>query len=212
MKVFIMGMHRSGTSLVTGLLHHCGLHLGGPLLMGAKDNPKGHWEHKKFININNDLLKRNGGSWRNPPAGVNWGGLKPSMQNFLKGWPTDKLVGWKDPRTCITFPLWYALVHPEKIKVIYVNRPAAEIAKSLYKRNGIPMQAGLGLADRYHRAAWANITGRPGVQHFNTHFHSYFSNWELELEAVLSFVGLPMPADKSKLQKFITPSLWRNRP
>lgn len=211
MKVFIMGMHRSGTSLVTGLLHRCGLYLGNNLLMGAKDNPKGHYEDRRFININNNILRANGGSWRNPPIAVNWGGMKPSMQNFLKGWPDDKIVGWKDPRTCITFPLWHHLIHPEPIKVVLVHRSCIEISQSLKARNGMPLAAGRNLCQRYKKASWDSVKGKPGVNFFHTLFSAYFGNWELELEAVLDFLGLEMPADKSKLQKFITPSLWRNR-
>jgi hypothetical protein len=211
MKIFIMGMHRSGTSLVTGLLQRCGLFLGDNLLMTAKDNPRGHYEDRKFINLNNQLLLKNGGHWKSPPDAVNFLGKQPAMQKFLSGWPSDKLVGWKDPRVCITFPLWHKLIHPEKIKVVYVNRPQDEIAMSLNVRNGIPLPAGKKLCNLYHKAAWANVTGRAGVQTFNTYFHSYFENWEPELEAMLSFVGLPMPADRDKLKKFIAPSLWRNR-
>lgn len=46
MPVCILGMHRSGTSMVARLLHHCGLALGEPdALLGAHaaavDNPRG---------------------------------------------------------------------------------------------------------------------------------------------------------------------------
>ena len=143
MKIFIMGMHRSGTSLVTGLLQRCGLYLGNNLLMTAKDNPKGHYEDRKFINLNNQLLLNNGGHWRNPPEALNYGGIRKKMERFLDSWPTDRLVGFKDPRICITFPLWYNLIHPEPIKVVYVSRPFVEIAQSLKARNGIRIEAGV---------------------------------------------------------------------
>jgi len=101
MKIFILGMHRSGTSMVTGILNKCGLYLGSNLLMGARDNPTGHFEDRRFINLNNQILKRNGGSWHNPPEKIiRW--PRVEMKDFVNSWDIGRLVGWKDPRTCIT--------------------------------------------------------------------------------------------------------------
>jgi len=39
--VYVLGMHRSGTSLFMGLLHGCGLNLGENLMPTTAANPKG---------------------------------------------------------------------------------------------------------------------------------------------------------------------------
>eukprot|EP00981_Chlorochromonas_danica_P012651 scaffold5245_cov183-Ochromonas_danica.AAC.2 len=50
----ILGMHRSGTSLLAGLMHHMGLEPGGPLLNSSvSDNPKGYFER---LDINNNFM------------------------------------------------------------------------------------------------------------------------------------------------------------
>src|SRR5262245_37878566 len=56
--ICVTGMHRSGTSMVTHLLHVCGLHLGDESLLkaAADDNPEGFWEHEEFVGINDELL------------------------------------------------------------------------------------------------------------------------------------------------------------
>ena len=44
--VIVLGMHRSGTSALAGLLHELGLEMGSSLMSGrADENEKGFWEH-----------------------------------------------------------------------------------------------------------------------------------------------------------------------
>ena len=205
-----MGMHRSGTSLVMGLLSKCGVYIGNNLLMGARDNPKGHFEDRGFLRTNDQLLRRNGGSWKTPPDGVSYQGMKPQMEKFLEAWPKDKIVGWKDPRICLTFPLWKRLIEPEPIKVILTYRPIEQIAASLQARNGFTMEKGRKLAKYYYDQATRNTRRIPGVSCMITHFESYFSNWQLELEGVLEFLKLEM-GDHQELADFIDRELWHNR-
>ena len=67
--VCIVGMHRSGTSMVTRLLNLCGLDLGAEqdLLGPDRGNPLGHFEHKGFKGLDESLLAHFGGSTDNPP-------------------------------------------------------------------------------------------------------------------------------------------------
>jgi hypothetical protein len=44
--ILITGAARSGTSMVTGVLHAWGLKLGGPLVKATSQNPKGFFEHR----------------------------------------------------------------------------------------------------------------------------------------------------------------------
>ncbi len=212
MKVFIMGMHRSGTSLVTGLLYHCGLYLGNNLLMHARDNPKGHFEDRKFININNTLLLSNGGHWKRPPEKIM---ANPQVvqkaKRFLSSWPRDRIVGFKDPRICLTFPFWHRLIDSEPIKVVFVHRPAPEIASSLKKRNGMPKGMGLKLAKIYDRRAEENIKNT-GVWAYDVYFHDFLMiGWKIKLCYLCSILGLDFPKDLSKIERFIDDRLWHHR-
>ncbi|MEX0585828.1 MAG: hypothetical protein WD176_04250, partial [Pirellulales bacterium] len=67
--ICVLGMHRSGTSLVTRLLNLLGVDLGVSAALRPADrfNPTGYWEHQAFIDINDELLRRLGGSWRQIP-------------------------------------------------------------------------------------------------------------------------------------------------
>lgn len=67
--VCILGMHRSGTSLLTRVLNLIGLDLGPEhlLLQPRFGNLKGFWEHEEIISLNDAILERLGGKWWEPP-------------------------------------------------------------------------------------------------------------------------------------------------
>ena len=70
--VFVLGMHRSGTSLLARLLNLLGCKLPKDLLGANESNPSGHWESLKAIEINDALLRALGRRWddvRELPAG-----------------------------------------------------------------------------------------------------------------------------------------------
>ena len=200
-------MHRSGTSMVTGILKKCGLHLGSNLLMGARDNPTGHFEDRRFIRINERILRVNGGFWHTPPKKIRrW--PMADMKAFIKSWPKNRLVGWKDPRTCITLEGWVKAIEPEPVTVVYVVRPMAEVAASLKKRNGFPEAKSKKLYWEYIRRALKNLEG---LDWMATSYHSYFKDWEKELAPILKFLGISMPKDKIKIESFIKEELWHHR-
>ena len=61
--LLVLGMHRSGTSALTGLLGEAGAALPKTQLPANKDNPKGYGESKVFMTFNEDVLGRIGSSW-----------------------------------------------------------------------------------------------------------------------------------------------------
>ena len=67
--VCVLGMHRSGTSLLARLLNIAGIELGAAssLARPAEDNPRGFWEHEELRKTNDALLQVFGGSWMDPP-------------------------------------------------------------------------------------------------------------------------------------------------
>src|ERR1700690_2256734 len=68
--IYVVGMHRSGTSAATGLLCHLGI--GEPKeeqrLRATKNNERGFWEAKSLNLFDERLLTHLGGRWCAPPA------------------------------------------------------------------------------------------------------------------------------------------------
>ena len=63
--LIVLGMHRSGTSLLTKVLEMSGAWLGEKEDVSAKgpDNPTGFWEHGAVRSINQCLLEASGADW-----------------------------------------------------------------------------------------------------------------------------------------------------
>lgn len=137
--ICVAGMPRSGTSLITQLLHRCGLHLGPPeqLMPASANNPDGYWENLRFVQLNERLLAANGGTWFAPPAT-----LRPTPQiaaeakSIVAQFEGQEPWGWKDPRNAVTLPFWKSLL--PSMKVLVCVRHPAETASSLAASTLIP--------------------------------------------------------------------------
>lgn len=149
-KVFIvLGMHRSATSLIAGGLKKMNIDMGKKLLGKDKSNPFGHFEDKGFMELNKKILNQAGGSWDNPPSEAD---IIEAGNEFLKEIKklTNKkgLWGWKDPRTTLTIKCY--LPYLENPHFICCFREPLEIAKSLQKREGWPINKGIKLTKEYN--------------------------------------------------------------
>ena len=65
----------------------------------------------------------------------------------------------KEPRLCVTFPIWRALL--EQPICIHIGRNPLEVAHSLNARNGIPVRVGLALWEFYNTRALQAASGLP---------------------------------------------------
>ena len=143
MPICIAGMHRSGTSMVTRVLHIAGLYLGreedlkGP----SEHNRDGFWEHRKFVELNEEILNELGGGWDCPPPFPDrWTEadgllrLKEKAEALLEEFADREPWGWKDPRNSLTLPFWKELL--PNLRVVMCVRHPLEVAWSLRSRNG----------------------------------------------------------------------------
>src|ERR1700694_845249 len=110
--VVVVGMHRSGTSAITGALGALGLNLVSPedRMDRHESNPE-HWESMSIHFHNEDLLGRLGGSWEAPPdLPLGWEErpeirLAPNPAPLLAAaYPDIGPLVWKDPRVCLLLP------------------------------------------------------------------------------------------------------------
>ncbi len=150
--IIIIGMHRSGTSMITRMLQRLGLFVGVDLEPNSES-----WF---FINHNDWLLRQSGAAWHNPNA-IDWllqnRDVRKLAEEYTRsrltgfpiarflGWkqylrdhrPLDNMTGpwgWKDPRTTFTLPFWIGLFPDARVIHIY--------------RNGVPVAASLRARDR----------------------------------------------------------------
>jgi hypothetical protein len=170
MQIIVLGMHRSGTSLVTGLLGKMGADLGP----GGVDsevnagNPKGFFERRDVIEINDDLLAGQGAAWYRPasfPIGESIPIPQEDTDTRIKALigNLDARRPWviKDPRLCLTFPIWRARLEAPVCVLVY--RSPLEVAQSLKNRDDFPIFFGLALWEYYTLAALVGSVGMPRI-------------------------------------------------
>ena len=147
--IIVIGMHRSGTTLLTGMLEVCGVFWGV-----HKDE---YNEAKSFQALNEKLFAMANCSWDNPepvealfadPLLANeaetlvrrsmdahffssylgwwWKPHHHPLSNFCNPW------GWKDPRNIFTLPVWLRIF--PRARIIHILRNGVDVAASLWRR------------------------------------------------------------------------------
>jgi hypothetical protein len=153
--IIIIGMHRSGTSLMSRLMSDLGIHMGDWLSRDA--------ESVFFQKINRSVYGRANAHWAEPETlldalaapdyvvkeanrirkrlvgGRVRFGLPPLLaKNFGKSvwtgfdWSNLGAWGWKDPRTALVIPIWQQ-VFP-RARWVHIYRDGIDVALSLYQR------------------------------------------------------------------------------
>jgi len=143
--ILIVGMHRSGTSALAGVLGKLGVPLGDRLLEPAGDNPKGYWEHEDVVAVHERLLAGLGSRWDDVRALPDkWLQSEPArlataaIDEIISRDFSDKAV-WsvKDPRLCRLLPLWLDVLarrETRPVALFMVRRPN-EVSASIQARN-----------------------------------------------------------------------------
>lgn len=148
----IIGMHRSGTSMISGIIENLGIHLGTYILGSNDSNPTGHFEDQEFIELNDKILNSNGYSWDNVPDSLDQliitDELEEEIKAFIKRKSINMFWGWKDPRTCITFYIFSKLLKNQKI--IIIERDNNKVIHSLQKRNGFSFEIAESITNAYN--------------------------------------------------------------
>ena len=142
--IIIIGMHRSGTSLLARILRESGVHIGA-------DCDAQHSESELMRSLNESVLDSVGASWYQPLAAETLIDQEVQevvvnrMQSLCRSegyrftgnrqialFGQSQTWGWKDPRTVLTLPIWLS-VFPGA-RVIEIVRNGVDVAGSLVER------------------------------------------------------------------------------
>jgi hypothetical protein len=207
----VLGPSRGGTSLTARILELLGVYLGpeeellggdlrqiphGDRPKARAANPDGFWEHYRMMRINERILHRFGGNWREPPA-------------LPAGWESSPLIatereearvlleetfagrdlwGWKDPRNSLTLPFWQQLV-PRVSCVICLRNPL-DVVASLRQREGIGDRQAFELWLIYIEAALINTAPASRV---TISYEDYFDDWDAPVARLARLAGVAAP-------------------
>jgi hypothetical protein len=155
--VIVVGMHRSGTSMVAGMLSILGVYMD-PLLSSGTDGAlptavarsNGYGEAVAFRLVNEAVIARSGASWNHVEpflerrdqarfaagnvARLQLATFTSLRQDYLDRHPGEGLRrwGWKDPRNSLTLPYWLKLF--PNARILHVRRDPTDISESLDRR------------------------------------------------------------------------------
>lgn len=174
MQIFVLGMHRSGTSALARLLNLAGCEFGPheAAMPPDVDNPLGFWERLDAYELHEWLLGTCGAAWGRPlafdpcsAAASVRGEFHRRALRIVESFPDERPWFLKDPRLCLTLPLWRPLV-PRPV-CVHILRHPLEVASSLAARNALPMRVGLALWELHLVRARLSARGLPwiGVGH-----------------------------------------------
>ena len=145
--IVVAGMHRSGTSAITGVLSLLGCDIPGQLVEADQFNERGYWESRHLADLNNEILAASGTTWNE------WSQIDPDWltgtarsefgdravaflrQNFAQ----SRLFVLKDPRFSRLLPFWLEQIRTFGARPTIVSpiRHPVEVANSLLQRNGM---------------------------------------------------------------------------
>ncbi len=180
--------------MLASLLRGCGLFLGNAdeLIPPTRDNPEGHWENQRIVDINDALLAELGGGWDHPPVfAAGWknrprvAALRAEAREVIARFAGSEPWGWKDPRASLTLGFWRELI-PD-LRVVICLRNPAEVAMSLRRRGLSSWQFGFALWRQYNERVMRGTTAAARIV---THYEAFFLRPEEELRRVLGFAGL----------------------
>lgn len=145
-SLLVVGTHRSGTSLVAGMLSKLGVFVGDDLLGPSDANPKGHFEDREFLALNDEIVR----DWKRPNSAIS-GAQRAAMRALVEEREAAYPV-WavKDPRLCLTAKHLVPML--DEPRFVLTDRDPRESAESLSNRDGLSVGHAELIQRRYLRA------------------------------------------------------------
>jgi hypothetical protein len=198
--ILVLGMHRSGTSALTRVLHLLGCQLPRQLIGAGLGNETGHWESERIAAFNDEVLASAGSSWEDwLPFNPEWY-QSPVYRDFVnrgrtllgEEFESSALFVLKDPRICRITNLWLDIFAAEGVEpaVVLPVRNPVEVGNSLNERDMMD-------AD-YAHLLWlrhildAEVTTR-GLQRVFCTYDQLLDDWPSLIDKMKVSLGLKWP-------------------
>ncbi|MEM6448588.1 MAG: hypothetical protein AAF704_18780 [Cyanobacteria bacterium P01_D01_bin.123] len=194
--VVVFGPGRSGTSLGMKLLEASGLRLSAELEPASRDNPTGHYEDVRICKAQQRLMTSIGlypllprpEHWKSAPA---YSETKQELKNIVKEEVNRdrRLWGFKDPRTCVFWPLWEDIFKELQVipKVVFCVRSSNSTVSSLMKAYNLPQDLSEGIL--LYRSLHA-LRDLQGQNVCFVHYDRWQTDPVLQLKALTTHCGL----------------------
>ena len=220
--VLVVGVGRSGTSLLSGILGQLGFAIPQPEVQADDTNPRGFGEPRWVVDFHSRVLadKRVTLNDSRPAAWKQMAEAAAANHEELREWLRGQLdladqVVVKDPRTVWFLVEWQRCADELGARTSFVTmlRHPAEIVASARKSYG----PGLTTAGR--TAAWMNVTlqterSTRDAQRAFARYDDLLTDWLPEVRRIGAAIDAPALASAERVPEvdaFVDPTLHRNR-
>lgn len=222
--VIVLGMHRSGTSVLTQVIHKMGYQTGEVSPPTDAQNPDGYFEDFDVVRFNDRMLRALGSEWDAPQdLEIQRKHLERFKEEAVRLIQTnyadqDKWV-LKDPRMCLTLDFWQHVIPQAfpgiELSAVHIIRHPVEVAQSQKKRAEDEADFHImGKDIRYFLLLWYHYTQSVLRlcnidKNYMVTYSELLSNPRATVEGVARFLEIDDPAAILAASKSIKRSLHR---
>jgi hypothetical protein len=220
--VLVVGVGRSGTSLLSGILGQLGFAIPQPEVQADETNPRGFGEPRWVVDFHSRVLKQQRVTLNDsrPAAWEKMAAAAPAVRGELREWLRGELgqaddIVVKDPRTVWFLDLWRGCADELGARTSFVTmlRHPAEIVASARKAYGP------GLTEAGRAAAWVNVMlqtehATRGAKRAFIGYDDLMADWMPEIRRLGADLDVPRLAAIDRVPEvdaFVDPALHRNR-
>nr|WP_066897351.1 hypothetical protein [Mycolicibacterium houstonense] len=218
--LFVLGVPRSGTSAVTRVLSLCGATLPAGLSGADPRNPRGYWEPRASLHLNNTILRRYGSAVFDPSLRLQEDGALDADQKaacitkigaFLATLPDAPLVLIKDLQITLLSDMWFEAARQAGYDIAVVNmvRPPQEVIASGAADFLTEPELGSALWLKFNLLAERATRELPRVF---VEYANLLDDWRREVKRISVALGIDLDnRDDDAIDGFLTPDLHRQR-
>jgi hypothetical protein len=210
--IVILGSGRSGTSLLTKIMHILGMGVSAEIIQSTENNRQGGWEDPRIFKASRDLLAslgrlRQTQTYLPMPAG--WQNSEPALiaQRELTQIVQDELAnntaiwGFKEPVTAQLLPLWKQIFMKLNVEPIYIlaSRNPASVAKSFHSVTGTDPEIAEMIWLARNSLALLETDARLCV----AQYECWFTDPVKQMQNILKYTGLTNGESYEKFEKII---------
>lgn len=206
--VLVLGMGRSGTSMLTGLLAMCGATLPDNLVAPDAANTKGYFEPWDVLGINEPFLKSLGMTWFDTSFRLQEGELEhvdttaltEHIERFLARYADHPLLVVKEPRIAALVPYWLPAATGAgwDVRVAAPVRHPREVSASLAKMHGLSVDYADALWMKYNLLTERDTRDYPRVF---VGYDQLLTDWRGQLKRVASALDLSLDLGSDRDQQ-----------
>ncbi|MGF1803530.1 sulfotransferase [Vibrio gigantis] len=186
-QIVILGMHRSGTSMLSKILSLAGVNMGEDDGIRDISNVDGHIEDEVLLRINENILFSLDSTWDSPPTITKVDENESSIISIYEEYAISKSGVWgvKEPRLALFIDQFSKVL--DNPYYIYIKRDGLDVANSLKVRNFFSTEKSLELKSIYDSRIESFLGNKKS---FNVDYNELVKNPGVVVKQLCDFIGI----------------------